>query len=63
MKQTAVEWLLEQLPTIDKYDPYYAVVILFLSYRLYWYRKFYKSQMNLNEWKDKEKRITELLQK
>jgi PAB1-binding protein PBP1 len=23
MKQTAVEWLMEQLPTIDKYDPYY----------------------------------------
>jgi acyl-CoA reductase-like NAD-dependent aldehyde dehydrogenase len=27
MKQTAVEWLLEQLPTIDKYDPYYADII------------------------------------
>jgi len=27
MKQTAVEWLLEQLPTIDKYDPYYANII------------------------------------
>jgi len=40
-----------------------TVVIFFLSYRLYWYRKFYKSQMNLNEWKDKEKRITELKQK
>jgi hypothetical protein len=24
MKQTAVEWLFEQLPTIDKYDPFYA---------------------------------------
>jgi len=23
MKHTAVEWLMEQLPTIDKYDPYY----------------------------------------
>lgn len=23
MKQTAVEWLVQQLPTIDKYDPYY----------------------------------------
>ena len=23
MKQTAVEWLMQQLPTIDKYDPYY----------------------------------------
>ena len=23
-KQTAVEWLFEKLPTIDKYDPYYA---------------------------------------
>ena len=22
-KQTAVEWLMQQLPTIDKYDPYY----------------------------------------
>jgi hypothetical protein len=22
--QTAVEWLFEKLPTIDKYDPYYA---------------------------------------
>jgi hypothetical protein len=21
--KTAVEWLIEQLPTIDKYDPYY----------------------------------------
>jgi hypothetical protein len=27
MKQTAVEWLVEQLPTIDKYDPYYADII------------------------------------
>ena len=27
MKQTTVEWLLEQLPTIDKYDPYYADII------------------------------------
>jgi len=27
MKQTAVEWLIEQLPTIDKYDPYYADII------------------------------------
>ena len=24
MKQTAVEWLFEKLPTIDKYDPYYS---------------------------------------
>jgi len=23
MKHTAVEWLMQQLPTIDKYDPYY----------------------------------------
>ncbi len=23
MKQTAVEWLMQKLPTIDKYDPYY----------------------------------------
>lgn len=23
MKQTAVEWLMQQLPTIDKYEPYY----------------------------------------
>lgn len=23
MNQTAVEWLMEQLPTIDKYDSYY----------------------------------------
>ena len=37
-----------------------TVVILFLSYKLYWYWKFYKSQMNLNNLKDKEKRITEL---
>ena len=37
-----------------------TAVILFLSYKLYWYRKFYKSQMNLNNWKDKEKRIMEL---
>ena len=27
MKQTAVEWLVEQLPTIDKYDPFYADII------------------------------------
>ena len=27
MKQTAVEWLVGQLPTIDKYDPYYADII------------------------------------
>jgi hypothetical protein len=27
MKQTAVEWLFEKLPTIDKYDPYYADII------------------------------------
>jgi hypothetical protein len=27
MKKTAVEWLFEQLPTIDKYDPYYADII------------------------------------
>ena len=27
MKQTAVEWLLEELPTINKYDPYYANII------------------------------------
>jgi len=27
MKQTAVEWLFEQLPTIDKYDPFYANII------------------------------------
>jgi hypothetical protein len=27
MKQTAIEWLLGQLPTIDKYDPYYANII------------------------------------
>lgn len=27
MKQTAVEWLIEKLPTIDKYDPYYANII------------------------------------
>ena len=40
-----------------------TLVILFLSYKLYWYWKFYKSQMNLNELKDKEKRITELQQK
>lgn len=35
-------------------------VILFLSYKLYWYRKFYKSHMNLNDLKDKEKRISKL---
>jgi hypothetical protein len=27
MKQTAIEWLFEQLPTINKYDPYYADII------------------------------------
>ena len=27
MKQTAVEWLLEELPTINKHDPYYANII------------------------------------
>jgi hypothetical protein len=27
MKQTAVQWLFEKLPTIDKYDPYYADII------------------------------------
>jgi hypothetical protein len=27
MKQTAVEWLFEKLPTIDKYDPYYSKII------------------------------------
>jgi hypothetical protein len=27
MKKTAVEWLLEQLPTIDKYDSYYVNII------------------------------------
>jgi len=27
MKQTAEEWLFEKLPTIDKYDPYYADII------------------------------------
>lgn len=37
-----------------------ALVILFLSYKLYWYWKFYKSQMNLNKLKDIEKRITKL---
>ena len=26
-KDSAVKWLLEQLPTIDKYDPYYANII------------------------------------
>jgi hypothetical protein len=40
-----------------------TVVILFLLYKLYWYRKYYKSQMNLNNWVDKEKRITELQKK
>ena len=25
--KTAVEWLFEKLPTIDKYDPYYADII------------------------------------
>ncbi len=27
VKFTSVEWLVEQLPTIDKYDPYYADII------------------------------------
>lgn len=27
MKQTAIEWLIEQLPAIDKYDPYYEYII------------------------------------
>jgi hypothetical protein len=27
MKQTAVEWLMDKLPTIDKYDPYYEDII------------------------------------
>jgi len=26
-KQTAVEWLMDKLPTIDKYDPYYEDII------------------------------------
>jgi hypothetical protein len=26
-RQTSVEWLVEKLPTIDKYDPYYADII------------------------------------
>ena len=26
-KQTAVEWLMDKLPTIDKYDPYYEDLI------------------------------------
>ena len=26
MKQTAVEWLMQQLPTIDKYEPYYQSI-------------------------------------
>ena len=25
--QTAVEWLMDKLPTIDKYDPYYEDII------------------------------------
>ncbi len=25
--KTAVEWLFEKLPTIDKYDPYYGNII------------------------------------
>jgi aminoglycoside phosphotransferase family enzyme len=25
--QTAVEWLMDKLPTIDKYDPYYKDII------------------------------------
>lgn len=25
--KSAVQWLIEQLPTIDKYDPYYADII------------------------------------
>ena len=27
MKQTAIEWLMDKLPTIDKYDPYYEDII------------------------------------
>lgn len=27
MKQTAVEWLVDRLPTIDKNDPYYEDII------------------------------------
>lgn len=27
MKQTAVEWLMDKLPTIDKNDPYYENII------------------------------------
>ena len=27
MKQTAVEWLMDKLPTIDKNDPYYEDII------------------------------------
>jgi hypothetical protein len=27
MKQTAVGWLIEQLPIIDNYDPYYVNII------------------------------------
>jgi hypothetical protein len=26
-KQTAVDWLIEKLPTINKYDPYYEEII------------------------------------
>jgi len=26
-KQTAVDWLMDKLPTIDKYDPYYEDII------------------------------------
>jgi hypothetical protein len=26
-KQTAIEWLMDKLPTIDKYDPYYEDII------------------------------------
>ena len=27
MQETAVEWLIEKLPTINKYDPYYEEII------------------------------------
>jgi hypothetical protein len=26
-RQTAVDWLMDKLPTIDKYDPYYEDII------------------------------------
>ena len=26
-KKTAVNWLMDKLPTIDKYDPYYEYII------------------------------------